>query len=106
MSGESGFAILQETARRICEAKGRRLAECRRLLGVRVPAVADEPPHTAAQWLLALLVLIAEPRVGLRPGRIEPRARKRRPKPFPLLTRPRQEARDEVRRNGHPKKQR
>ena len=54
----------------------------------------------------ALLVLIAEPRVGLRPGRIEPRARKRRPKPFPLLTTPRQEAREDVRRNGHPKKQR
>ena len=35
--------------------KGRRLAQCRRLLGVRVPAVADEPPHTAAEWLLVLL---------------------------------------------------
>jgi hypothetical protein len=35
--------------------KGRRLAECRRLLGVRVPPVAEEPPHTAAQWLLVLL---------------------------------------------------
>jgi hypothetical protein len=54
----------------------------------------------------ALLVLIAEPRVGLRPGRIEPRARKPRPKPFPRLTRPRPEAREEVRSNGHPKKQR
>jgi hypothetical protein len=52
----------------------------------------------------AILVLIAEPRVGLRPGRIEPRQRKRRPKPFPLMTKPRAEARDEVRRNGHPKK--
>jgi hypothetical protein len=54
----------------------------------------------------ALLVLIAEPRVGLRPRRVEPRALKRRPKPFPLLTKPRQIAREEVRENGHPKKQR
>jgi hypothetical protein len=37
----------------------------------------------------ALLVLIAAPRVGLRPGRIEPRALKRRLKNYPLLTRPR-----------------
>ncbi|ESQ15589.1 MAG: IS4 family transposase [Thiohalocapsa sp. PB-PSB1] len=53
-----------------------------------------------------LLLLIAEPRVGLRPGRIEPRRRKRRPKSFPLMTKPRAEAREEVRLNGHPKKQR
>jgi hypothetical protein len=53
-----------------------------------------------------LLVLIAQPRVGLRPGRIEPRQRKRRPKAFPLMTKPRREAREEVRLNGHPKKQR
>lgn len=54
----------------------------------------------------ALLVLIAEPRVGIRPGRIEPRAVKRRPKQFPLLTKPRPIAREEVRQHGHPKKQR
>jgi len=62
------------------------------------------PTHAAA--INALLVLIAEPRVGLRPGRIEPRAVKRRPKPFPLLTKPRHIAKEEVRKNGHPKKQR
>jgi hypothetical protein len=32
-------------------------------------------------------------RVGNRPDRFEPRARKRRPKPYPPLTRPRDEAR-------------
>lgn len=51
-----------------------------------------------------LLLLIAQQHVGDRPGRIEPRAIKRRPKPFPLLTQPRAKARELVRKNGHPKK--
>lgn len=51
-----------------------------------------------------LLVLIAQRRVGRRPGRIEPRAVKRRPKPLPLLTQPRPIARDKIRRFGHPKR--
>ena len=98
-----------------------------RLLMAQAALLADQIPrqlsfkHTVQIWtawqqrnggthdavsINALLVLIAEPRVGLRPGRIEPRALKRRPKPFPLLTKPRQIARAEVRENGHPKKQR
>jgi hypothetical protein len=40
-----------------------------------------------------LLTAIARHRVGDRPGRIEPRARKRRPKPYPLLSQPRAKAR-------------
>jgi hypothetical protein len=52
------------------------------------------------------LVLIAEPRVGLRPGRIEPRAWKRRLKSYLLLTKPRRFTQEEFRQNGHPKKQR
>lgn len=51
-----------------------------------------------------LLVLIAQQRVAGRPGRSEPRAVKRRPKSFPLLTEPRRRARARVRRHGHPKK--
>jgi hypothetical protein len=35
--------------------KRRRLAECHRLLGVHVPVVTDEPPQTAAQWLMIFL---------------------------------------------------
>lgn len=54
--------------------------------------------------LITLLALIAQQRVGDRPGRIEPRALKRRPKPFPLLTLPRRQAREKVRQMGHPKK--
>ena len=59
-----------------------------------------------ARSLHALLLLIAEPRVGLRAGRIEPRVRKRRPKQYPLMTKPRAAAREDVRLHGHPKKQR
>ena len=98
-----------------------------RLLMAQAALLADQIPrqlsfkHTVQIWIAwqqrsrdtvdavainALLALIAEPRVGLRPGRVEPRAVKRRPKPFPLLTKPRRAARDEVRKNGRPKKQR
>lgn len=98
-----------------------------RLLMAQAALLADQIPrqlsfkHTVQIWLSwqqrggatrdavsvnALLVLIAEPRVGLRPGRIEPRALKRRSKAYPLLTKPRKEARAEVREHGHPKKQR
>jgi len=60
----------------------------------------------AFRWLLAFaaperrreiqgiaLLAIATHRVGNRPGRCEPRCRKRRPKAYPLLTKPRAEAR-------------
>jgi hypothetical protein len=58
----------------------------------------------AADTSRELLHLVAQQRVGNRPGRIEPRAVKGRPKHFPLLTRPRASARDQVRELGHPKK--
>ena len=51
-----------------------------------------------------LFGLIAQNTVGNRPGRIEPRAVKRRPKAFPLLMEKREQARERVRMNGHPKK--
>ena len=51
-----------------------------------------------------LFVLIAQVRVADRPGRTEPRAVKRRPKPYPRLDKPRREARMEIRRRGHAKK--
>lgn len=55
--------------------------------------------------LRSLCVLIAEITVGGRPGRIEPRAVKRRPKPYPLLMKQREKAREQVKKYGHPKKQ-
>ncbi len=54
--------------------------------------------------LKKLLALVAEQSVGNRPGRIEPRAIKRRPKPYPLLTKTRHLAREQVMKYGHPKK--
>jgi len=54
--------------------------------------------------LVALFALMAQQRVGHRPGRIEPRAVKRRPKALPLLTKPRALVREQVRKYGHPKK--
>lgn len=58
----------------------------------------------ASEYIPELMRLIAEQRVGNRPGRIEPRAVKRRPKPMPLLTQSRQLARDKVKKYGHPRK--
>jgi len=51
-----------------------------------------------------LFILIAQKTVGNRPDRIEPRAVKRRPKPFPLLMQRREIARNKVKKHGHPKK--
>jgi hypothetical protein len=48
--------------------------------------------------LEALYGTMCAHRVGQRPDRLEPRAIKRRPKPHPLLTRPRNQARKQLRR--------
>jgi len=48
-----------------------------------------------------LFRLIGQLRVGNRPGRIEPRARKRRPKPYPWLKIPRPTARLRIAAHGH-----
>jgi len=48
-----------------------------------------------------LFQLIAQVRVGHRPGRLEPRARKRRPKPYPWLKVPRSLARQQIREFGY-----
>ena len=51
-----------------------------------------------------LLLFIAQQKAGHRPGRIEPRAVKRRNKPYPLLMKTRTEARQYIEKHGHPKK--
>lgn len=96
-----------------------------RMLMVQSACMADVLPrmlsfkHTVQLWLAwtrgitaiadgvactELLVLIAEQRVGQRPGRIEPRAVKRRHRIYPVLVEPRPQAQARVRKYGHPKK--
>ena len=53
---------------------------------------------------LKLLRLIAKKEIGNRGGRIEPRAIKKRNNAYPLLMKPRNIAKAEVLKNGHPKK--
>jgi len=55
-----------------------------------------QPAHRAEFFRL-----IAQLTVGNRPGRIEPRARKRRPKSYPWLKVPRAKARRQIRTHGH-----
>lgn len=57
-------------------------------------------PRARAKLLGTLLGQIAGRIVPERPGRQEPRAVKRRPKPFPLLTKPRREYHDDFARNS------
>jgi hypothetical protein len=61
--------------------------------------LSDAPEDTAA-----LFRLIAQIRVGNRPGRIEPRLIKQRPKPFPRLQTTRRRARANVKKYGRPKR--
>jgi hypothetical protein len=58
-----------------------------------------QPDRRAELWDL-MFVMIAHHRVGNRPGRIEPRAKKRRPKEYDLLNVPRTEARNRLRKAG------
>jgi hypothetical protein len=66
--------------------------------------------HTVQMWSSwprsaepsELFRLIAQRPVGNRPGRIEPRVRKRRPKSFPWLKVPRAVARRQIRKRRHP----
>lgn len=67
-------------------------------------ACREEWVRMDCETLDQLLRLIAQQRVGHRPGRVEPRAVKRRPKAFPLLMKPREQARAEVVQYGHTKK--
>jgi hypothetical protein len=57
--------------------------------------------HRTSTSIELLFTLIGQLRVGNRPGRIEPRARKRRPKSYPWLKIPRSQARLLIAAHGH-----
>jgi hypothetical protein len=61
--------------------------------------LAEAPEDTAG-----LFMLIAQVRVGNRPGRLEPRMIKRRPNRYTFLGAPRWKARRRIKRRGHAKK--
>ena len=74
LSFAGALQALTTFAERLLEAKGERFEEL-------------------YAWLL---LTIGANQVGDRPDRVEPRARKRRPKEYPLLTTPREEARKKL----------
>lgn len=49
-------------------------------------AIADQPGF--AMLYAKLIGMVAKEKIPDRPDRVEPRAVKRRPKPFPLMTKP------------------
>ena len=65
-------------------------------------AIAQARSQKKQRELVAeLLAILARDAVPDRPGRVEPRAVKRRPKPFPLLNRPRRRFKDISHRNRY-----
>jgi Transposase DDE domain len=62
---------------------------------------SQQLPNNPALHNSTLFRLIAQLKVGNRPGRIEPRMRKRRPKPYPWLKVSRTEARRQIAIHGH-----
>ena len=53
------------------------------------------------QWCIRLLSAIASEEIGNRPDRVEPRVKKRRPKPYDAMTKPRSEYKKAYRRRTY-----
>jgi Transposase DDE domain len=60
------------------------------------PTIAHTPCAQLERLYAQLLQAIARHEIGHRPDRLEPRQRKRRPKPYPLMTTPRPQARKQA----------
>jgi putative transposase len=56
------------------------------------PGLREDSAEKRRGLWISLLWSISQDEVGNRPNRVEPRARKRRPKEYPLLTKPRKQA--------------
>ena len=67
------------------------------------PAIAARPRSQHPQALATLLQCIADDTLPKRPNRVEPRAKKRRPKNYQLLTKPRHQFRETPHRNRYAK---
>jgi len=96
-----GYNLLRKVAVQAAQQRGLHPRE------VSFTATKDALSAVWGQWTVAatpervrqgkeLLRTLGQARVGNRPDRYEPRARKRRPKEYPLLTKPRKEARAEL----------
>jgi len=96
-----GYNLLRKLAVQAAQERGVHPRE------VSFTATKDAVSAVWGQWTVAevaervrqgrqLLPTIAQARVGDRPDRYEPRAKKRRPKEYPLLTKPRKEARAQL----------
>ena len=85
--------ILQSAAVHQCELGRISFKGALQLVCQWMPKAAGyaDKPRLLAQWNAQLLEAIAEVRNPLRPGRLEPRARKRRSKSYQLLNNPRHE---------------
>jgi len=94
---------LMAEAARVAEVQPRQLSFCGAWREVRSFEAAHmyDPVRIEAD-LPRLLELIGRKRIEDRPGRYEPRAVKRRPKPHPLLQMPRSEAKRLIERGKHP----
>ncbi len=68
-----------------------------------MPIIALAPPGQQGQLQDAMIAAIARDPIPNRPNRCEPRARKRRPKNYQLLTKPRHEFKENPHRNRYTK---
>lgn len=78
-------------------------AGTRQMIAASWSDLSKAPPETVRTMASQQFPLIAQHEVGDRPNRVEPRAVKRRPKPYRLLQQPRRQARAELLRTRRPR---
>lgn len=93
------YNLIRTAMAQVASGSGRAPRELSVAGTVQALAALAEVLDTAAGYASFVRVVLAY-RVGNRPDRVEPRARKRRPKPYPPLTVPRAEARRRLARSA------